>query len=156
MRAGLDVRIGFGSMAIDLEPHAGGVLTGVDRPAICDLTKQHDVVVGSVAVVQRQAEELDACPQLDSHDIVGHPYAQLDLLRARLALRDRTRDSSLVSSTTASRQSRRGTVDPSHVIARHTRGAGIEAQRRLEIWLDGLDRHRAHQLPPRARLETTS
>gem|GEM_PF-3180999 len=153
MRAGLDLRIGFGNMAINLEPHAGGLLIGVDRPAICNLTEQHDVVVGCVAVVERQAEELAACPQFDSHNIVGHPYPQFDLLRTRLALRDRTRDQLTREQHDGISQVRRETVDLSHVMAGCARGAGIEAQRCFEIWLDGLDGHHAHQLPAPARLK---
>jgi hypothetical protein len=115
-------------MAINLEPHAGGVLIGVDRPAICDLTEEHDVVVRSVAVVERQAEELAGCPQLDPHDVVGHPYAQFDLLRARLALRDRTRDQLTREQHDGIAQVRRRTVDLSDEIAGRARGAGIEAK----------------------------
>jgi len=147
------VDLSLRGVPIDLEPHAGGALVSVDRPAVCDLTEQHHVVIRFATLLERQAEQLAWRPQLDPHDVVGHPHAQLDQLGIGLASLDGARDQLTRQEHDGVSQIRRGPVNLGDVVARRAGGVGIETQRSLEVWIGRVDRHSGHEMPARARLK---
>src|SRR5947209_7636762 len=111
-------------VTVYLEPHAGELACGLERPAVRELVEQERAVV-SIPRARGLTEQRRGPVQLDAHDVRRHPRAQLDRRGLRVAQLHRAGHELAGEQHDRVAEVWRGAVDLGDVVARRTGSVGI-------------------------------